>query len=116
MSAATDVADILDGAAALVERGWCQNANARDANRDRVYINDPGACAWCASGGIMRAAIDLGWSGETFEFLTTDARAELRAHIDAPVETWNDQDRQTSANVAATIRAAAAAVRRRGFL
>ena len=44
--------EILEQARALIERGWTQNASARNADGDHVAPTSRHACKWCASGAL----------------------------------------------------------------
>ena len=50
------VATVLDSAADLVDKGWCQNSIARDAEGKPVNELSEDAVAFCADGAIVRAA------------------------------------------------------------
>lgn len=47
------VADKLDEARALIEKGWTRGAVARDARGREVDVDDPRACRFCALGAVF---------------------------------------------------------------
>lgn len=49
-----NTAEKLREARALIERGWCQDDPAQDANRNLVCETDPDACRFCAFGAMSR--------------------------------------------------------------
>lgn len=49
----SEVREILLKAAALVRRGWCTGAPAKNADGKPVGPRDKDACQWCAIGAIQ---------------------------------------------------------------
>jgi hypothetical protein len=47
-------ADVLSGAMALIQRGYCIGANAVDARDVAVRAIDPEAAAWSLHGALLR--------------------------------------------------------------
>lgn len=45
-------ARVLRALHVLLQRGWTQQAEARDKNEDMVIAVDPNACSWCMLGGL----------------------------------------------------------------
>ena len=50
------VSQILNKAAELVEKGWCQDTEARDARGTEVPWDHDSATKFCASGAIRKVA------------------------------------------------------------
>ena len=72
--------EALIAARALVEKGWCQAADARDAGGLECASRDAEAACWCLSGAIHRACDGLA---------EDDAWDVLASLVGDPVE-WND--------------------------
>ncbi len=90
----TAAADVLDRAAALIERdGWVQG----DYGWSGV--------GWCASGAIREAARPV-----TLK-VHVSAGSALRAAIGPGIERWNDDPDRTQADVLAVLREIAARLR-----
>lgn len=49
--------EMLIRARSYMERGWCRNALARDANGNGVSPVSEQAVAWCASGALIAAGM-----------------------------------------------------------
>lgn len=47
---------ILIEARSRLERGWTQGVHAKNAAGDTVYVSDPSAVSYCATGALMAAA------------------------------------------------------------
>jgi hypothetical protein len=60
---ASAVADKLDEARALIERGWCQGWFAKDARGNNCMEYRPEAVCWCMGGALFKVgapdAVDL---------------------------------------------------------
>ena len=93
-------AKILRDAASLIEeKGWTQNAFARDAEGNLVPSWSGAATCYCAS-GALRAVAPLADQ-------RADARRVLRDQFATPggdrsIPNWNDHPDQTAENVVAT--------------
>jgi hypothetical protein len=93
-----DTADLLDGAADILERdGWCQG----------VYASDPVDGPCCALGAIRRAATGTAFPAwnDDWDAITHAGRA--LASMTGFVPTWNDTHGRQAAEVTAALRAAA---------
>lgn len=89
------VADKLREARKLIERGWCQDAYALDANGDEIRENDPSAVCWCASGALL---VDLNHPDP----IVHRARMMFRRAIKNDfIPGWNDRPGRTQAEVLA---------------
>lgn len=99
----TKPSKVLRKAAALLERGWCQGAAARDERGHGCHPTAPIACKWCWLGALFVAANEK-------RNLTNDCERYGRRAIhnhDAGLPSWNDQPYRTQAEVvAACLRAA----------
>jgi len=79
----SEVKAILLKAAALVRRGWCRNAPAKDADGKPVGPREKTAVAWCAIGAIQKVCggPEDGW----------EARYALRQVLGREtIQDWND--------------------------
>ena len=54
---------ILNRTKTLLQRGWTQNLLARQADGSSIAPQHSNAVKWCAVGGVIRAAHDLGFDG-----------------------------------------------------
>lgn len=102
------VAAVLERAADRIERpgAWTQGAYARDAGGDSVEANSTSATCWCADGALNVE------TGDYDILLYASALSALGGSVPLNcVVAWNDRPTQTAANVAATMRKAAQAVR-----
>jgi hypothetical protein len=92
---------ILNDAADFVERGWCQYAMAVDALGNVVSDDDDTACAWCATGAILRAS-------DGMDHFFPHALKALARYIGVKeVSLWNDAEARTADEVIAALRGAA---------
>lgn len=92
------VADVLNGAADLIERdGWCQ-----------YFYQDPNGCR-CLAGAIDDAAgLDVSHaSRKDEESVTYQARCVVADVVGNNWTSWNDTPGRTQAEVVAALRAAA---------
>lgn len=95
MMAGTEIKKVLGAAAALVRRGWCKNALAKDKCGRPVGPRDPKAVCWCARGAIEKicGGPEDGW----------EARVALRNVIFRDITTWNDTYARDGEHVARTM-------------
>ncbi len=105
---ASDVADTLDKARALIEKGWTQDAEARNADGLDVADLDPSCddvepVCWCAGGAMFTVKGDLSY---------TTVAAVFNAATGAEcVAEWNDAEGRTQAEVIQAFKEAAALAR-----
>ena len=100
---------ILRRAHDLVAFGWCQHADAMDADRRPVHPWSSRACSWSLLGALVAALDAPNKRPETPELI-----AELRLALVALSETigawslqdWNDATERTQTEVAETLAAA----------
>jgi hypothetical protein len=118
-----DYPRVLRNAANLVELGWVRGNMAVNGLGDATLVSDPLACAFCAHGALLAAAIraypdrdiffleseiegineaiiDLGLFGETGKLVTSYG-------ANGVVHQWNDEAFRTKADVMETLRKAA---------
>lgn len=89
---------VLLDAAAIVEAGWCQGANARRADGQRCSHQDPAATQFCLLGAVYRAAEHLHACPAT----ELDA---MRQHLGYEyADEFNDRPNMTAATVAEELR------------
>lgn len=99
------VAEALEKAADVCERGWCQNALALDADGREVGVHDQEAVSWCIVGALC--VVDP----EAY----IDVTAHLRDVTDRDFIDWNNAPDRTQGEVVAKLREAAALARARGL-
>ena len=99
--AVVTAADLLERAAAVLYRGWCQRELARDARGKKVMPEAPEACAWCMAGAIFRARYELGVQTDSGPLLRL-----ARAVVGYPLSEWNDAQTDAAVVIAALERAA----------
>lgn len=90
------IADKLDEARALIEKGWCQRAFAKDANGKKVFSWHPSAVCWCAIGAINATEPNNGGPWRYLEKV-----------VGRSPDTWNDAPERTQAEVIEAFRKAA---------
>ena len=104
------VSRILSAAADLVDKGWCQWSQARNASGESCPIAAPAAVQWCAQGAIRRAAYDRIQDPMTSSAVVYHANCAVAETLGVvhhhQVGLWNDSSECTSLEVAATLRAA----------
>ena len=91
----------------ILERGWCQDAAALDANGDKCYPAVIEAVAFCFAGAISRAFHRHELGDEMFmRYLGVAERliAERYLEEDAPdwdsdISNWNDNPKRTQGEV-----------------
>ena len=84
------VSSCLRDAAALVRRGWCQGAVARDAEGNAVAVDDSSAAAWCAWGAILRVADARGEDAGVRLLLANDAAGIVEDGVGTSITAFND--------------------------
>ena len=94
------VAAKLDEARALIERGWTQEVEARDADGVEVFDDAEEAVCFCAVGALNR----VGYSATAHRALKGVVGGE-------DVVDWNDSPHRTQADVIDAFKRAAAGVR-----
>lgn len=100
-------AALLTAARALLVRGWCQGAHARDAAGAPVLSFAPSAASWCLLGATARAAHEAGLFGSAEHFA---ADALLAAAARSRVDGWGARDVVALLNDRLTTQAEALAV------
>ena len=103
ITAPNEVADTLDRARALIEKGWTQGVMARGKSGRAVSVRGNSAVCFCASGAIDRVAT---WDGYSV------VAVALRAAIGGlNIPCWNDAPERTQAEVVQAFKEAAALAR-----
>lgn len=74
----------------LIQSGWTQGEDARDAEGHPTYLENDGATCWCMVGALVRAGIPR----SQFEFEYPNGESES-------VLFWNDEPKRTKAEVLA---------------
>jgi hypothetical protein len=96
--------ELLHGAGVLVERGWCQGTEARDANGQATDVAAPDATAWSLLGALQATTVgdpDIGLQD------VGDAVAALAELIsDASLAHWNDSENRTKLEVLSVLESA----------
>lgn len=82
-------------AAALVRKGWTQEAFARDSAGNQVPPDNENACKWCAVGAIEAANMNPGNVEKALKLF----RSHLPAEHNSAVE-FNDAPERTAEQVA----------------
>lgn len=90
---------VLHHARALVERGWTQGSEARNADGDKVPAASREACQWCALGAVL-AVIDQRGGSFTPAFDALSAQIPDPAHCGA-VWLYNDDQGRTKDEILA---------------
>ncbi len=80
----------LVDAYALLEQGWCQGAQARDALGEAVEPTSDTASAWSITGAISRAWATSGGDGEIGLTALQLANLALAAAVNDVPASWND--------------------------
>jgi hypothetical protein len=94
----TDAESILEEAADLCARGWCQNAAQRS--------NDRGNSDFCATGAINAVSWSMYMGGDGEGRMS--AQRTVERIVGRAIESWNDHPARTQAEVVAMLRTAAA--------
>lgn len=87
----------LVAARALIARGWCQGADAKDAKGRAVDATSTRARSWCVLGAVV-GADPKGFNSKTFA-----ASCDLLQSVvhQVSLSAWNDYGRRTQADVLA---------------
>lgn len=73
----------LKRALALIKKGWCRKAGARDKHRNPVDIASPKAVAWCAFGACLA-------TGASMTALSQRMGYSIPLYNDSPLVTRDD--------------------------
>lgn len=97
--------ELRDKAADFVERGWCQRAYALNAAGERIFERSLTATCWCVYGALHAAMPDTGpESLHLCALAVGEMRSELRLMPSESLDTWNDAQGRTQAEVVAALR------------
>jgi hypothetical protein len=108
----TDVAAVLDGAAAHIDTvGWHQGRMYDSGQADAGTPVEQ--CRVCAIGAVYAAIHGVPRAGVEGPALTLAIAAEnaLEGHLDGSVVAWNDEQGRTKDDVTTALRATAASLR-----
>jgi hypothetical protein len=108
------IADILDDARALIERGWCQTRYGENAFGERVSSESPDAVRWCATGAIERVCIFRARETGGYFQLWSDVTNALDKSIGEFRTCWNDHPDRTQQEVVEAFCRCSAELRRIG--
>lgn len=93
---------LLHEAGVLVEQGWCQGTEARDANGTATSIDAADAAAWSLLGALQATTVaDPSTRLQDIEDAVT-ALAELI--MDPSLANWNDSETRTKLEVLGVLR------------
>ena len=117
-------AEVLEGAARYIERGWCRFSTARSSDNAPCAPTSGAAVCWCASGAIHVAARRsappqlLGTVTETAQRAMVDAILETHPEFFDPgtlpmsaIASWNDHAEIGPETVTERLRRAGALLR-----
>jgi len=95
---------LLHDAGDLVEKGWCQGTEARDARGDAIDVTAAGATSWSLLGALQATTV----ANPSTELQDVgDAVAALaELIIDPSLAHWNDSDARTKLEVLGVLREA----------
>ena len=106
------VSQILNKAAELVEKGWCQDTEARDARGTEVPWDHDSATKFCASGAIRKVAneghegyVNITGPRSVLEESLVPHDRKSMSYCSIPA--WNDCPDQTQEEVVRALRKAA---------
>lgn len=104
-----EIATKLREAAALVDKGWTQGTNARDAERNPVASTDKRAVCFCAFGALRRATDDNFATALAVEHANQQVRLEFgdaftERFRPSDAVNFNDEPGRTKEEVSALLR------------
>ena len=82
------ITEHLRAARAFVERGWCQNAFARQENGDPAVPRSKKACQWCVMGALIAAMPGKPPAGL---MVSCDALFRKAARTSLSIHKWQDK-------------------------
>jgi hypothetical protein len=88
---------LLHEAGVLVEQGWCQGTEARDANGHAIAVDASGAESWSLLGALQAAA----FADPSMELHTISGAVAALAEliVDPSLANWNDSQGRTKLDV-----------------
>lgn len=93
----SEVKQTLIAARALIEKGWTQDAYARDADGAACSVNDDRATCFCMNGAVMRVAGIYRENDALMVFTALGSAAGVTRYS----HHWNDAPGRTQAEVLA---------------
>jgi hypothetical protein len=102
---AIDTQAVLVGGAALLREGWCQGADARDANGDAVPGWAVEAESWSLLGALLGSQGPGAAAAQQVPVQSLAAAAATLGRVtdSYSLKTWNDAEGRTHADVLAAI-------------
>ena len=101
--------ELYNKAADLIEKGWTQNAFARDEEGGSVNPDDNEAASWCLSGALWLVVQENKILNETSRGrVTTNYKLVNNLKLERFAPEWNDDPGRTQGQVAILLRNAAA--------
>lgn len=99
MACKKTIKSILRKARALVKKGWCQGASARNSDGKPLHSDHPDAVSYCAMGAIRAAGVSVGFPYGPIEgaaLALCDAESLQGIH---EIGAWNDSQLMRQADV-----------------
>jgi len=105
-----DAKQIVVDAITYIERGWCQDALAKNKHGNSVYVMAEEACEWCMMGAIIRSTMDKlkpeSWA--EYENVADNVVQVVSQHIELDcglsIDQYNDSAYRTQAEVVEKLR------------
>ena len=92
----------LGNARTLVERGWCQGAEARDSRGQAIPAVSPDATAWSLLGALQ--AITAGDRTTELQDVGDAVAALAELILDPSLANWNDSEARTKLEVLSALK------------
>jgi len=99
-----DAKQIVVDAITYIERGWCQNALAKNERGSSVHVMAKDACSWCMMGAIIRSTIDKLKSEAECENVVQKVSRYIELDCGLLIDEYNDHADRTQAQVVAKLR------------
>ena len=104
------IIEVLMGAKALIEKGWCQNRSSENKDGMWAHPRDKKACRWCASAALSTALINVDpdyqlvfWNKICTHFTSSNKITGLISH-------WNDAPSRKKEDILAALNKSIAAL------
>ena len=93
---------LLHDAGVLVERGWCQGTEARDATGHATDVVGPDATSWSLLGALQAAT--AGDPSTELRDIGDAVAALAEVILDPSLANWNDSDARTKLEVLSVLK------------